>query len=310
LFFTKKNKSAEDINSIIISHWIRKTTHKKKTTDKQYKKQETLHTKDTIIMDSLLLLASLSSYCVDGSTIQSTEQQYNNDCCSNGDESSTDETLSILKRQEDMFYCTGTVNTATTQTSCDINTVSTTDARKHMLEWCYQVIEYCQLQKSTVEIAMSYMDRFVCTTDGQKCTNDINYYQIACMTCLYTAIKIHEPICLDPTFMSKLSQYIYTDDQFVQMECTILSALQYHMNPPTSYEFVQLYLQKLNVQQQSTKNNKNTKFDLLSNESIEYIQQKTYQHIQSIFMETSFTTCTMKPSIIAAKSLLATIQDM
>jgi len=140
-------------------------------------------------------------------------------------------------RQEDMIY-------SKVDSLQQFNASDVIDAgcRKQMVQWCYEVVDFCELSHNSVEIAMSYFDRFLSTSQGRCALNDKGIYQLACMTALYTAVKVHEPICLDPSLLSNLSQGLYSPEQFEAMEKCILSALQWRMNPPTTREFLRLYL--------------------------------------------------------------------
>lgn len=111
--------------------------------------------------------------------------------------------------------------------------------RSKMVTWCYNVMDACGNDRETVDIAMSYFDRFMNTTIGQTmCLHDADTFQLACMTCLYIAIKIHEPAAMSPTSFSQLSNGFYTSNQIEQMEQQILHAIQWRVNPPTSLAFV------------------------------------------------------------------------
>jgi hypothetical protein len=72
--------------------------------------------------------------------------------------------------------------------------------------------------------------------------NDRKAFQLAAMTCLYTAIKVHEPEAIDPQMMSGLSRGVYSPKQFEAMELKIMSAIQWRVNGPTSISFVRLFL--------------------------------------------------------------------
>lgn len=119
------------------------------------------------------------------------------------------------------------------------------ECRCKMVEWCYQVIDFCEMSKETVEIAMSYLDRFLLTCDGLSAAQDRSTYQVACMASLYTAIKMHEHRVICPDFVSRLSQGAYCSSEIEAMETRIVMSLNWYMNPPTSFSFVREYLNLL-----------------------------------------------------------------
>lgn len=94
----------------------------------------------------------------------------------------------------------------------------------------------------TVEIAISYLDRFLLTYEGLSAAQDRSTYQLACMAALYTAIKLNEYRVISPDFLSQLSQGAHSSSTIEEMETCILMSLNWYMNPPTSFSFVREYL--------------------------------------------------------------------
>jgi len=101
--------------------------------------------------------------------------------------------------------------------------------RSKMCEWFYQVIDFCSFRRETAAIAMSYLDRYLCTSAGKTTLGSRPRYQLAAMTALYIAIKIHEPIALNVEVLTKLSQGLCCTDDFVAMEKEILEALEWRL---------------------------------------------------------------------------------
>eukprot|EP00540_Astrosyne_radiata_P018443 CAMPEP_0116829580 /NCGR_PEP_ID=MMETSP0418-20121206/4295_1 /TAXON_ID=1158023 /ORGANISM="Astrosyne radiata, Strain 13vi08-1A" /LENGTH=170 /DNA_ID=CAMNT_0004458605 /DNA_START=18 /DNA_END=528 /DNA_ORIENTATION=+ len=66
------------------------------------------------------------------------------------------------------------------------------------------------------------------------------------MTCLYTAIKVHEQQALSTDMVVELKE-----EDVEKMEFTILEALEWRMNPPTAIFFVRQFLALLSEQQLS-----------------------------------------------------------
>lgn len=116
------------------------------------------------------------------------------------------------------------------------------DCRSKMSEWCFQVVDFCKFNRETVAIAMSYLDRFLTTPEGSEALNDRKIFQLAAMTSLYTAIKIHEPEAMEPKIVASLSRGAYTEEEVTDMERTILMAIKWRMNPPTAIAFVHHFM--------------------------------------------------------------------
>eukprot|EP00934_Nitzschia_sp_Nitz4_P006681 Nitzschia sp. Nitz4//scaffold14_size191712//50978//51916//NITZ4_001708-RA/size191712-processed-gene-0.304-mRNA-1//-1//CDS//3329536882//6671//frame0 len=116
------------------------------------------------------------------------------------------------------------------------------DCRVKMCEWCYQVVDFCKFRRETVGIGMSYLDRYLCSDKGKKALGDRKEYQLVAMTCLYIAIKIHEPLEMETSLLADLSRGCYTEMEFANMEKKILEALVWRVNGPTALGFVQQFL--------------------------------------------------------------------
>jgi hypothetical protein len=116
------------------------------------------------------------------------------------------------------------------------------ECRSKMAEWCFQVVDFCKFNRETVSIAMSYLDRFLMTPAGLEAIMDRKIFQLAAMTSLYTAIKVHEPEAMEPKVVASLSRGAYTEDEVTKMERRILMAIQWRMNPPTAMSFVHHYM--------------------------------------------------------------------
>lgn len=117
-----------------------------------------------------------------------------------------------------------------------------TDCRIKMSEWCYQVVDFCKFRRETVGIGMSYLDRYLCTKKGLEALCNRKQYQLAAMTSLYIAIKLHEPLEMETSLLADLSRGCYTEMEFVGMEQQILSALDFRVNGPTPLGFVQYFM--------------------------------------------------------------------
>lgn len=119
------------------------------------------------------------------------------------------------------------------------------DCRSKMVAWCFQVVDFCKFQRETVSIAINYLDRYMATPASRAAHQDRKVFQLTAMTCLYTAVKCHEPEAMDPKLVSTLSRGTYSPQEVESMEANILGALGWRMNPPTALSFVRHYLDLL-----------------------------------------------------------------
>lgn len=114
--------------------------------------------------------------------------------------------------------------------------------RSKMAEWCYRIVDFCKFERESVAIAMSLLDRYLSSGAGREALSDRTAFQLVAMTCLYTAVKVHEPEALTPNVMVRLSQSMYTSKDFEQCEAELLQALKWRVNPPTAMAFVRNFL--------------------------------------------------------------------
>lgn len=101
--------------------------------------------------------------------------------------------------------------------------------RSKMCEWCYRVVDHYGLARESVAVAMNILDRYV----SKSVVSDTNY-TLATVAAIQIAIKVVSPV--------KLSMGIVTYEQFpvddiISMEVQMLSALSWHVHPPTAMDF-------------------------------------------------------------------------
>ena len=122
---------------------------------------------------------------------------------------------------------------------CDLSQhEESANCRYNIVDWCYRMIDFCNLNRETVAIAMNFVDRFIVTKQGQSYRINNTLYQLVAVTALYTAVKIHEVQSIDLQSLSNVSKGIYSLKQIEEVEREIVDALQWRMNPPTAMSFV------------------------------------------------------------------------
>jgi hypothetical protein len=114
--------------------------------------------------------------------------------------------------------------------------------RHAMVSWSYQIVDYCNFKRETAAISMSFLDRFCASPGGQYVILDRHEFQLAAMTALYTAVKIHEQQAMDPQLIANLSRGAHTKEAVEQMEFRMLNAIQWRVNPPTAMAFMKHFL--------------------------------------------------------------------
>jgi len=159
------------------------------------------------------------------------------------------ETIKAMRRQEEHYrYCVtdylSELPTIATNSSLDNDPVDAL-CRSVMGKWCNEMADFYNYKRETVAIAMNCLDRFMATQSGQEILIDRNLYQLAAMCALYSSVKIHEMEAMNPDLVSRLSRGVHTIAAVEAMECKMLNAIQWRVNPPTAMSFTRLIINDL-----------------------------------------------------------------
>lgn len=101
--------------------------------------------------------------------------------------------------------------------------------REKICEWCFQVVDHCDIDRDVVSIALSYFDRYL------SCHASIHetMFQLVAMTSLYLAVKLHSTKKISVYSISSLSKGHFRVDQILKCEICIIKTLRWHLNPGT-----------------------------------------------------------------------------
>eukprot|EP00542_Grammatophora_oceanica_P021335 CAMPEP_0194038392 /NCGR_PEP_ID=MMETSP0009_2-20130614/10632_1 /TAXON_ID=210454 /ORGANISM="Grammatophora oceanica, Strain CCMP 410" /LENGTH=271 /DNA_ID=CAMNT_0038680875 /DNA_START=9 /DNA_END=824 /DNA_ORIENTATION=+ len=124
------------------------------------------------------------------------------------------------------------------------------DCRQQMIEWFCKIVDYCQFERETVEIAVNYLDRYLSNkrvSSEESITRD--RFHLVAMTSLYLAAKIHEPIAMEAPIVASLSGGQVTVEQLLDCEQELLGGLNWRMHPPTSMSFARHFVGRFKVLQ-------------------------------------------------------------
>jgi hypothetical protein len=155
------------------------------------------------------------------------------------------ETIQAMRRQEESGYaCSDYLWEMSTMTDNDQLLSEPVDAqcRHAMATWSYQIVDYCNFKRETAASSMSILDRFCASPEGQHVLLDRDEFQLAAMTALYTAVKVHEQEAMNPQLISNLSRGAHTKEAVENMEFRMLNAIQWRVNPPTAMAFMKHFL--------------------------------------------------------------------
>jgi hypothetical protein len=206
------------------------------------------------------------------------------------------ETIQVMRRQEEMLY---TVPDYFNLSSLDAFSSPPADVscRFFMAQWCYQIVDHCHFKRETAAVAMNYLDRFLSSHDGQTYVlPDRQQFQLAAMSCLYTAVKIHEHEAVTPRLIANLSNGVHSTTDVEAMEVRILTALTWAVNPPTSSAFCHQFMELLPSSDLSESSLRATSIDLA--------------HFQTELAVCDYSLVTCRTSWIALSALLNAMESL
>lgn len=109
--------------------------------------------------------------------------------------------------------------------------------REKMVEWSFHIVDHFNLSREIVEIAFSYLDRFL-----DRCSCDRTVFKLASMTCLYIASKNIGPKYVAISTLSELSEGEFDAQHFIRMEKIVLDTLEWRVQPPTTKAFIDHFI--------------------------------------------------------------------
>lgn len=94
--------------------------------------------------------------------------------------------------------------------------------RAIMFQWMVRLVDFFpSMHRETVAYAMDFLDRFLQTPSGRGALQRRSVFQLAAISCLYTAVKMHESAAVSPKFLEQLSRDEYTVRDVERMELCI-----------------------------------------------------------------------------------------
>ncbi|CAJ1950045.1 unnamed protein product [Cylindrotheca closterium] len=172
-------------------------------------------------------------------------------------------TLDVILQQEAKTYRSQSLQGLDAFPSNDQSCVL--DWFRTMTQFCYTVVDCCELPQQSVEVAINILDRFLfgdieariplilLSSDSSsqslmsmrlEILSSSSNFQLATMTCLYIACKLFSTKCLFLVQLERLSGNTATARDIESMERQILSHLQFQINAPTIVSFAQEYVQE------------------------------------------------------------------
>jgi len=113
------------------------------------------------------------------------------------------------------------------------------NSRAQMIQWLFQVVDCFKFSRSNVYVAVSCIDRFLGTRQGKRYVQDKNLFQLVYITCIHVAIKLNETSELGDDILVGLCKGMFRIEEINRTEAEILSALDWHVNPPCPRTYLQ-----------------------------------------------------------------------
>jgi hypothetical protein len=168
-------------------------------------------------------------------------------------------------------------------------------ARDAIVDWFVKIVNLCNYSSETAAIATSILDRFAASDDSKDILTNRANFQLASLTAIYTAVKVHEREAISPAFVAKLSGGLSSIEDIEKMEIRMLKALQWRVNPPTAEWFVRSFLDLA----------PGSGFDASARMSLMELGR-----LQVTFSLLNYEFCTFRASDIALASLLNAVEGV
>ena len=213
------------------------------------------------------------------------------------------ESLSVMIQKEQTFYkCRDYLGKRSSSISSPVDdtVIITQTDRTKIVEWCYGIVDKCQLNRETVACAINMVDRFFSSngTIGSArhyFLQDREQYQLLAVTALYMSIKIHESTVLSSDFFAEISTGTYNKEQIETTELMILRQLEYRLSAPTSIQISNHILSLL------------LPYVSLSPSTWDFILEEVeYQNECTVF---DYYFSTQRPSTVAMASIYNTLEQ-
>ena len=121
------------------------------------------------------------------------------------------------------------------------------DAREQIAVWFLRIVQAIDCSVHIAEISLSCLDRFVSTENGRIILLDRSQYQLAALTALYSSVKTHNESALTLDIVVKLARDEFNKSDIEAMERRMLDAIRWRVNPPTTSDFLRIYLKMSRV---------------------------------------------------------------
>ncbi|GAX27201.1 hypothetical protein FisN_13Lh246 [Fistulifera solaris] len=146
----------------------------------------------------------------------------------------TCERIQVMRVQEDTVYCKFSLHGINESNAPLLGK----DSYEKIVSWYLRVVDFFEFHREIAEIAATILNCFLATTHGFSARTDPSEYQLASLGAFYIAVKIHAKQAMHPRSFTQLCGDRYTIHEIEQTEASMLSALNWRVNPPTTGAFL------------------------------------------------------------------------
>ena len=177
--------------------------------------------------------------------------------------------------------------------------------REQICEWSYRVVDYFNVNREVVSVALSYLDRFMSKYAKQHgCLLDRRTYKLVATTALYVAVKIHESTATYHlnllSILANLSRGEFTQMHITEMEKLLLHQLKFRVHPATTVGYIHHFL----LMPPFVGNTAGQR-DVEPSISRQLLDTACFYAELAVM---DFYFCTEKPSIVAVAALMESIE--
>ena len=212
-----------------------------------------------------------------------------------------DQTLVLLEQEESTHYRCRDYLRKGKGSSPNNQSLVSPEARAKVAQWLADIVDYFDLQRQTVAMAMAYVDIFLSLRDeraASEARRSVTKLQLLGLVCLSIATKCLEVAHLDVETLVGASQGCYSADNIREMEIIVLRGLQWRLCAPTCLPIAQRGIALLAKVIPRLENGENIHNNLISC-LIEFTR------LQLELAVTDYTSSVLhKPSTVALASIL------
>ena len=148
---------------------------------------------------------------------------------------STPSTLAAMLQQEHNRYMT--------RDYCMLAANERAVWRKKSIQWMINIRHRFHYCFSTVETAMNILDRYLAEIATYNDLSELRHFQLAAITSMYLASKLREHESIAPQVLTWETGFEV--ESIESMERSILSMIDWHVQPPTASDFIHQIAEQL-----------------------------------------------------------------